>query len=314
MSQRSTTDLIEPTVEIRHIRKHWLLAVVPAMRPHQWVKNLFIFAPLLFARKLADPQAIGYAFLAFIVFCFLASGLYLFNDWLDIEEDREHPEKRYRPLASGQLPVPAALVASLLLIAGALALASLVSGRFLLVTSAYFALTLGYCLVLKRIMILDCMTIAGGFVLRVVGGAVAISVVATHWLVVCAFLLALFLAFSKRRQELLQLSGDAGKHRTVLNQYTVTYISHVNIALIAAAIVCYALYTVAPETVDRFGTNNLIYGTVFVIYGLFRYTALVENPLNGGNPSRMLLKDLPLLLTVTGWAAYNAIIIYHVAQ
>ncbi len=113
---------------------------------------------------------------------------------------------------------------------------------------------------------------------------------------------------------MLQLSVNAGKHRTVLNQYSVTYISHINIALIAASIVCYALYTVAPETVERFGTNSLIYGTVFVIYGLFRYTALVENPIHGGNPSRMLLKDLPLLLTVAAWAAYNAIVIYHIAE
>ncbi len=195
MSQQSTTTVIEPTVEMRPIRKHWLLAVVPAMRPHQWVKNLFIFAPLLFAKKLADPSSIGYAALVFVVFCFLASGLYIFNDWLDIEEDREHPEKRYRPLASGLLPIPAALASSVILIAGALSLASLVSGRFLLIAAAYFALTLGYCLSLKRVMILDCMAIAGGFVLRVVGGAVAINVVATHWLVVCAFLLALFWLF-----------------------------------------------------------------------------------------------------------------------
>lgn len=283
------------------------------MRPHQWVKNLFILAPLLFSKKISDTSAIGYSVVAFAVFCLLASGLYIFNDWIDIEEDREHPEKRNRPLSSGMLPVPVALAGFGILVAAALGAASFVSLNFFLVAAFYFALTLTYSLALKRVMILDCMTIAAGFVLRVVGGAVAINVVATHWLIVCAFLLALFLAFSKRRQELLHLSEGAGKHRAVLNQYSVTFLGQVNIALIAASIVCYALYTVAPETVDKFATDKLIYGTGFVMYGLLRYVALIENPDNGGNPSKMLLRDAPLMITVAAWAVYNAIIIYNVA-
>jgi hypothetical protein len=161
--------------------------------------------------------------------------------------------------------------------------------------------------------VLDCIVIASGFVLRVIGGAVAISVLPTHWLIACAFLLALFLAFSKRRQELLTLSKNAVEHRKVLGQYSVAYLEQVNIILIGAAIVSYALYTVAPETVERFGTDALIYGTVFVIYGMLRYLALINNPEKGGNPSKMLLHDRPLLVTVVAWSLYNSIVIYHTA-
>jgi len=162
-------------------------------------------------------------------------------------------------------------------------------------------------------IVLDAMAISVGFVLRVVGGAIAVGVMPTHWLIVCAFLLALFLAFTKRRQELLTLSSNAVEHREVLSRYSVDYLEKVNGIIISAAIVCYALYTVAPETVQRFETDSLIYGTVFVIYGMLRYMALIDNPANGGNPSKMLLQDKPLLLTVAGWAIYNSIVIYHVS-
>jgi len=286
--------------------------IIAAMRPHQWTKNLFVFAPLLFGKKLADPAAIGYSALAFAVFCLLASGLYIFNDWIDAEEDRAHPEKRHRPISSGLLPIPVALTGAAVLFLTAFWMASLMGVKFFLIAALYFGLTLSYCVFLKRVMILDTMTIAAGFVVRVVGGAIAVSVLPSHWLIVCTFLLALFLAFSKRRQELLTLSGNAAEHRVVLNEYSVDYLERVNNILIGAAIVCYALYTVAPETIEKFGTTNMIYGTVFVIYGMLRYLALINNPEKGGNPSKMLLHDKPLLLTVAGWAIYNAVVIYHV--
>ena len=292
-------------------KKGNLRLVLTTMRPHQWVKNLFIFAPLLFGKKLTDANAVWYSLLAFGVFCFLASGLYIFNDWLDAEDDRAHPVKRYRPISSGMLPVPIALLGFGVLVIVALWIASLIGAKFFLVALLYFIITLLYCLILKKLIVLDGMTISAGFVLRVVGGAIAVGVAASHWLIVCAFLLALFLAFSKRRQELLTLSENAGRHRGVLNEYSVSYLGQVNNILIGAAIVCYALYTVAPETIEKFATENLIYGTVFVIYGMFRYMALTEIPENGGNPSKMLLKDWPLLLTVVGWSIYNFIVIYN---
>lgn len=293
-------------------RKGFLKPAVSTMRPHQWTKNLFIFAPLLFGRKLTDLSAIGAAMWAFAVFCSLSSALYIFNDWLDAEEDKAHPEKRHRPISSGDLPIPIALTLAVVLAAAAFLLAWQLNTSFLLAVLLYLVLTLAYCLSLKRVIVLDCIVIASGFVLRVVGGAMAIAVVPTHWLIVCAFLLALFLAFSKRRQELLMLSDGAPDHRKVLGQYSVGYLEQVNLILVGAAIVSYALYTVAPETIARFGTDALIYGTVFVIYGMLRYLALINNREHGGNPSRMLLHDRPLLLTIAMWSLYNAVVIYHV--
>ncbi len=302
---------LEPALKVR--RKGALRLLLAAMRPHQWVKNLFVFAPLLFGRKIGEMTAVAHSAQAFAAFCLLASGLYILNDIADADEDRRHPEKCLRPISSGLLPVPFALGGAILLIATGLTTAMLLDWKFFLVAAGYFALTLFYCLRLKKMLVLDCMTIAAGFVLRVVGGAVAIQVAATHWLIVCAFLLALFLAFTKRRQEILTLSAnEAGKHREVLDEYSIDYLGQVNNILIGAAIVCYALYTVAPETVQKFETDALIYGTVFVIYGLFRYLMLAKKPENGGNPSRMLLRDKPLTATVAAWAMYNAVIIYHV--
>lgn len=282
-----------------------------SMRPHQWVKNLFIFAPLLFGQKLGEPFAVGYAVLAFVVFSFLASGLYIVNDWMDAEEDRAHPEKKNRPIASGALSPATALIFAAGLFVAALSIGWMIGLTFFLVAALYLILTIAYSAVLKHMIVLDSMTIATGFVLRVVGGALAVGVVASHWLIVCAFVLALFLAFAKRRQELLTLNDNAARHRHVLGQYSVSYLGRVNNILIGAAIVCYALYTVAPETVEKFGTDALIYGTVFVIYGMFRYMALIEDAGNGGNPSKMLVRDKPLLVAVLGWAAYNAIVIYR---
>jgi 4-hydroxybenzoate polyprenyltransferase len=283
------------------------------MRPHQWVKNLFIFTPLLFGKKLGDPVAVSQALLACASFCLMCSALYIINDVVDAPEDRIHPDKRLRPIASGALSVSMALTASVTLLTVAFCLASTISLSFLLLAATYFGLILAYCLTLKQMIILDCMIIATGFVLRVVGGAVAVEIQPTHWLIACAFLLALYLAFAKRRQELQMLSTVAAEHRQVLGNYTVGYLEQVNNILIGATIVCYALYTVAPETIARFNTDKLIYGSVFVIYGLFRYMALTRNPAKGGNPSKLLMKDHPLMLTVACWAIYNALVIYRPA-
>ena len=289
-----------------------LRLVLIAMRPHQWLKNLFVFAPLLFGLKLGQPAAAFQALAATVCFCLLSSGLYLVNDIIDAEADRAHPEKRLRPIPSGALSVRVALMASFVLLAMAFGIAVALDVKFVLLAIGYCVVTLGYCLAFKHAIVLDAMLIATGFVLRVVGGAIAVNVYPTHWLIVCAFLLALFLAFSKRRQELLVLSGEASQHRRVLGQYTVSFLDRANNILLGATIVCYALYTVAPETIQRFGTDKLIYGSAFVIYGLLRYLALLQDDNNGGNPSRMLVKDKPLMLAVIGWAIYDALVIYRV--
>ena len=185
MPDQLSAILQNDAAEVAAITKSKLRLLLEAMRPYQWSKNFFVLIPLLFAKRLMEPNAIGYSLLAFVVFCFLASGLYIFNDWLDVEEDRAHPEKRNRALSSGLLPVPTALAAFAILVIAGLGLASLIDLKFLLVATLYFAQTLAYCLALKRIIILDCIAIASGFVLRVVGGAVAISVEPSHWLIAC---------------------------------------------------------------------------------------------------------------------------------
>lgn len=280
------------------------------MRPHQWVKNTFVLAPLLFGRKLSDPDAVVSALLGFLAFCLLSSAVYIFNDWWDAEEDRAHPEKKLRPISSGALPAGFALTLCVALLASGLTVGLFVGTRFALIAVVYAGLMAGYCVWLKRAIVLDAMTIAGGFVLRVVAGAAAVGVATTHWLIACTFLLALFLAFAKRRQELLTLAGAASGHREVLGHYSQAYLEAVINIVIGAAIVCYALYTVAPETVARFGTDALVYGTVFVIYGMLRYLALINDPAKGGNPSKLLLTDPPLILTIVGWGIYNILVIY----
>lgn len=311
MSQNAEVIVSQTKVISTGRKKGQLQLLITVMRPHQWVKNLFILAPLLFGKRLTDVSAVISASMAFMVFCLLASAVYIFNDIQDAKEDAAHPEKRDRPIASGDLPASLAMIWATVLVLVAGGLGSMLGWAFFSICVLYILLMIAYCLVLKKMIVLDAMTIATGFVIRVVAGAIAVNVATTHWLIACTFLLALFLAFTKRRQELLSLSEEAAGHRQVLGTYTVKYLEQVNIIIIGAAIVCYALYTVAPETIDKFGTDSLIYGTVFVMYGMLRYLALVSDPQKGGNPSKMLLGDFPLMLTIAGWAGYNALVLYR---
>jgi 4-hydroxybenzoate polyprenyltransferase len=310
MAQESSV-IVSKNPEIEAFKNYGVArALLISMRPYQWLKNLFVLMPLLFGKKLSEPDAVMHALLACLSFCLMSSAIYIFNDIIDATEDRAHPEKRSRPIPSGALSIRTALLGAVAMLALSSWMAVGLGSSFLVVMGIYFVLMIGYCVILKQLIVLDAMTIASGFVLRVVGGAIAVEVKPTHWLIACAFLLALYLAFAKRRQELLLLSDCEARRRQVLDSYSVSYLDQVNNILIGATVVCYALYTVAPETVARFGTDSLIYGTVFVIYGLLRYLALIQNPVNGGDPSRLLIKDKPLLLAVAGWVIYNAAVIY----
>lgn len=286
-----------------------LLAV---MRPHQWLKNAFVLAPVLFSGSLGDTGTVVTALMACATFCMLSSSLYILNDIIDAPADRQHPEKKFRPIASGALSSAAAAVVAVGLVSMAAALALTLGTGFAALAGLYFASTVSYCLAFKRVVIVDCLLIAAGFVLRVGGGAVAIHVKPSHWLIVCAFMLALYLAFSKRRQELLALNDGAMRHRAVLGEYTVTYLDQVNTILLSTVIVCYALYTVAPETVERLGTDAMLYGTIFVLYGLLRYMALAQTVAGQtADTGKLLLRDKPLIATVLAWAVFNAAIIYR---
>lgn len=288
-----------------------IVLFVRSMRPGQWVKNLFVLAPMLFGRKLMDVAAVADGVLAVVCFCLLASALYVFNDIADAASDRSHTEKRHRPIASGRLPVRAALPGALLVLGASFGMAASLGGEFVLIAALYAVLAISYSLALKRVVILDVMVIAAGFVLRVMGGAAAVEVEPSHWLISCAFLLALFLGFAKRRQELLRFPETAVLHRRVLGDYSVGMVEQINLVLLGVTIVSYMLYTVAPDTVARFGTDRLLYGTVFVLYGLLRYLVLIQNPDAGASPGELLLKDKPLALSVAGWIIYNVAVIYY---
>lgn len=280
------------------------------MRPAQWVKNLFVLAPLVFAERLLDPVAVRTALTTFAAFCLASSAVYLLNDVRDREEDRRHPRKRHRPVASGALPVGLALTASGTL--GLAAFAALIPAGppTMGLLAGYLALNLLYSLDLKRRVILDVMVLAIGFVLRVLGGAVAIDVAVSRWLLLCTIFLALFLAFSKRRHELELLAGSAVDQRQVLGQYSPAFLDMMINVVTASAVVSYALYATAADTVERFGSEGLVYTIPFVLYGIFRYLYLVYQRPEERNPTEAILTDLPSLLNLLLWGVAVLVIVY----
>ncbi len=287
-----------------------LLGLLECMRPQQWVKNGFVLAVLVFSSHLTDPVFVWRAFLAFTAFCITASGIYLWNDTLDRTQDLAHPEKKHRPIASGRLsPAMAMTFGSACLIAG-VASAFAVSGTTGLILLTYATTNILYVLWLKHIVILDVMCIALGFVFRVMAGAAATDVKPSNWLLLCTFLLALFLGVSKRRQEVATLATDGSKHRKVLGDYSIAWLDQAGTMLAGTAVVAYALYTMSPETQARFRTDHLIYTVPFVLYGILRYMHRVHFSSVSGNPSAALLGDRPLLICIAGWLAACAAIIY----
>jgi len=288
-----------------------IAGLIRCMRPAQWIKNGFVLVPLVFSNKLTSPPLALREVLVFAAFCLVASGIYLWNDGLDWKSDLAHPDKRTRPIPSGQLSAAFALAfGPVLVLAGIGAGLALGVWTFVLLAS-YAAINVFYSVSLKHVAIVDLMCIATGFVLRVGAGAAAIEVEASHWLLMCTFLLALFLGIAKRRQEIVLLAGDSARHRRVLDHYTVPWLDQAGTIVAAATIVAYALYTVAPETQARFGTDRLIYTLPFVIYGILRYLRLVQDEERAGNPTGALLTDRPLLTCLGGWILVCAWIIYH---
>jgi 4-hydroxybenzoate polyprenyltransferase len=284
--------------------------VLLSLRPHQWNKNLVVFAGLLFGRRLFELPAVLDAVSAFAVFCALSGVVYIVNDILDREADARHPLKARRSIASGLLPVPVAAAAALALGASALGAAWVIDGRFALVAVAYLGLQVLYSVRLKHIVIVDVLTIAIGFVLRAAAGAVAVDVEISHWLLVCTIVLALFLALAKRRHELVLLAGAAADHRPILGEYTAYLLDQMIGVVTACTLISYVFYTISPETEARFGTSWLGATVPFPLYGIFRYLYLVHRRDGGGSPADLLLTDRPLLACVALWALAVAIIIY----
>ncbi len=285
-------------------------ALIRLARPHQWTKNAFVLAPLLFARGASQPRLLAQALSAALLFCLASSAVYALNDVLDAPLDRTHPVKKRRPVASGDVAPATALVLAAALTGLALLGALRLSPSFAGILGLYLAVNLAYSLGAKKVILLDSMLIGISFVLRVLGGAAAIGVEASHWVLLCTLLLALFLAFSKRRAELRLLGDEPERHRPALRGYTPELFDRFDSILLAATVVAYALYTVSPETIAKVGSDRLIYGVPFVIYGLFRYLLLVESGGDSGEPGTLALKDRPLLLCVALWTGFNAWVLY----
>jgi len=281
-----------------------------SLRPEQWTKNLIVFAGALFGGQLTDPLALAAATGTFAIFCALSGAVYLFNDVADRTADQRHPLKRERPIASGDLSPTLAIVVGCGL--GLLAVGAAVAIRPMLgvLAAAYFALLLLYSLVLKHLVIIDALTIAGGFVLRAAAGAVAIAVPISHWLLVCTTLLALFLSFSKRRHELTLLAEGAIDHRRILHEYSPYLLDQMIAVVTASTLVAYAVYSTSAETAQRLGTTRLGLTIPFVLYGIFRYLYLVHQKRAGGSPAALLVTDGPLLACVALWGLAVAVILY----
>lgn len=282
-----------------------IVAAIQAIRPKQWLKNGFVFAPLLFGKAFLDPAKLTLALIAFALFSAAASAVYILNDILDVERDRAHPTKKDRPIASGRLPVPLAWALAALLGGAALAVAFWRMPDFGTILAIYIAINVGYSLGLKHVVIIDIFAIAIGFVLRVAGGAVAIEVEASRWLLTCTIFISLFLAACKRRGE-ITLVGDSAATRAVLRSYSIAYVDQIINLAAAGTVMTYALYTLDPVTIAKLHTHDLIYTLPFVLYGILRYMHIVQHKGVGGSPTEALLRDRWILVTVVGYVAMVA--------
>jgi 4-hydroxybenzoate polyprenyltransferase len=293
------------------------LALLEIARPKQWVKNAFLFAPLIFAKDFLYLESNFRAGLAFVLFCLFSSCVYMLNDIADLERDREHPEKCKRPLPSGRLNVSTVAMTLAFLLIGCSVVAYWLSPQFLGIAYTYIVMNILYSFYWKTVVILDCMIIAAGFVLRAYAGAVVIGATFSDWLYICATFISLFLAFSKRRHEIILLGDDKAKdHRAILAEYSIPLLDQIISIVTAATIVTYALYCIdtakpleeyikhaminpsAPEIPTH---ENMKYTLPFVIYGVFRYLYLVYRKKEGGNPTELLLSDPHLIINGFIW-------------
>lgn len=290
-----------------------VLAILKTLRPHQWTKNLLLFAALIFSLNFNDEDLLLRTVAAFGVFCLLSGGVYLLNDLKDREKDRLHPVKRNRPIASGRLPIRMALGAMVVILAAGFGAAFTLGPHFFGVAAAYFGLNLAYSFALRSRMLLDVMAIAGGFVLRAIAGAEVLvdagaDVQISPWLLMCTFFLSLVLALGKRRHELG--AADDG-HRRSLRGYSVSFVDRLTTIAIGVTLLSYSIYSIWPDTVENFGTENLVFTIPFVFYGLARYLYLVTERDGGADPSEMLITDRGILGTVVLWSLTVLLILYR---
>ena len=279
------------------------------MRPQHWTKNVFVFAGLIFGQKIIVPLAVGRAIGAFFCFCLAASAIYIFNDIIDRKADRLHPEKRKRPIAAGSVSINSAVVVSALCAAAAIVGSFMLARSFAIIILAYIVLMILYSLLFKKMMILDCVVISIGFCLRAIAGAVVVGVFISPWLIICTFALCLFLAFSKRRGEIILLRENSGSFRQTLAGYTPELLAHMLDVTSGLAVVCFLLYAMDDRTLRIFGTNNLVYTTPLVLYCIFRFSLLIQQG-SFSDPLRLIYKDLPFQIGLVLWVLSCIAIIY----
>ncbi len=295
-----------------------LNGIIQLIRPLQWVKNLIIFAAVLFSPAkvvLESPDVLVAVIQGFLSFCLVSGGVYALNDLMDLSADRHHPRKQNRPLPSGRVSISGAIIIGIVCAGGGVVWAFSIGQAFGWLVIAYLATNIVYSLGLKRAVILDVLLLSSGFVYRAMGGVFIVSQFVTefylsYWLILCTFLLSLFLALAKRRHEIATLGDAAAAHRASLANYSLSLIDQVLAALTAATLVSYSLYTISDDTLKHYGTRDLFWTLPFVVYGLFRYLYLIYSRTEGGDPTRLLLKDRATLINVVLWAVVAAGIVY----
>ena len=287
-----------------------LNSLIKLARPSQWIKNSLVLAALFFAGVANDSHSLILAFAAAAVFCLLSSSIYALNDLIDCQQDKNHPLKKSRPVASGEISTTTAALFSSLLAAAGLYSAWLINFELLIVAVIFLLLNVLYSVWLKHVVILDVMTIALSFVIRAYAGAVAIEVAASKWMLINTLFLALFLAFGKRRHELVLLDDEASSHRQSLSKYSPYLLDQLISVVTASVVVAYLLYTFSSEVSSKLNTEYLYVTVPFVVYGIFRYLYLIHCEEKGGSPTKVLIGDKPLMLDVILWLATVIIILY----
>jgi HAD superfamily hydrolase (TIGR01490 family) len=283
--------------------------LVRLARPHQWLKNGFVLVGIIFGHAWTVPSLVMSALLAVLGFSLAASAIYIVNDYADRERDRLHPKKRDRPLASGRLPVRLALGFAVLLGAGAALAAAAAGWVVLAIIAGYVVMNFAYTFYLKDVVILDVFVISAGFILRILAGTLGLGIAPSQWLIVCTLFLTLFLGFTKRRSEMLSVSGEFITHRKALLHYSAALLDKAISVCATGAIMSYSLYTMSAETAKLHGTTNLIYTIPFVLYGMFRYLYLLHAKHAGADTSRELVRDPHLLASVVGWCVVTFLLI-----
>ena len=288
-----------------------MLKFIQTIRPRQWIKNFFCFAPILFAGQLLNRELFGKNLIAFLAFCAVSSSVYIINDIVDREADKVHKKKRFRPIASGEVSIRQAIILLIIVLLITIFITSFTNFYFIITISLYLLINILYSLMVKHLVILDVFFISLGFMLRIIGGAAAISVSLSSWMILTTIFFSLFLAISKRRAELSQIEQEnLDIQRKVLNYYGIDFTDQMNTIAATGTIICYALYTVSEKAVSAFHTENLIYTTPFVIYGIFRYLYLIHKKNLGESPTQIATKDIPIILDTLVWIIVSILIIY----